>query len=224
MCGVALRVWGGGTVGVWGSRVSTLGMCGGRVYMRGVCWEARWACMGYVGRQGGHPWGVRCTRGTQPWREASPQLRPSPQGLFSPSLQPEPLSSGFNPHRRKENQPWFVKPSLSSQGLSPFLPPHCWATPKNARSNVKPARGGLALLAPSEERLRGWGSDQAPPGRVFPPRTEETPQVHPGGGGGGGRRGGGEAEDKGRRHLHSPSVATLAGLQREVDAGAAGEG
>lgn len=34
----------------------------------------------------------------------------------------------------------------------------------------------------------------------------------------------GETADKGRRHLHSPSVATLAGLQREVDAGAAGEG
>lgn len=36
--------------------------------------------------------------------------------------------------------------------------------------------------------------------------------------------GGGEAAAEGRRHLHSPSVATLAGLQREVDAGAAGEG
>lgn len=160
--------------------------------------------------------GCRRAAGTQPWREALPQQGLSPRGLPSPGLQPEAPSSGFTSAASKNSDGFY----RSAFPLSPFLPSLCGDTPKNTRSNVKPARGGLVLPAPSGERLRGGGSDQAPPGRVFPLRAEETPQVPPGGGGG--RRG--EAADKEQRHLHSPSVATLAGLQREVDPGAAGEG
>lgn len=134
-----------------------------RVSVHGVRREARWACVGYAGQQGGHTWGVRRTRGAQPWQEAPPRQGPSPQGSFNPSLWPKPLSSRFNPRCRKKKKKQQLATVCKAQpfpsGIISVSAPRTAGPPqKTARRNVITAKGrpgaagSLRGTAPGRER------------------------------------------------------------------------
>lgn len=139
------------------------------------------------------------TRGARPWREDHFSTASAFRTASSASLHTMLLS------RARVTR---VTNSDSLQAAAqPFPSGLLHGERAERRSNVSPRGGRPGSAAPAAARRREVGA-RAPPGR-----REGTPQVQPG-----------EAADKERRHLHSPSVAALAGLQREVDARAAGEG